>query len=145
MREHYQALVSNPEKIEGLLQAGAEKARSAATPFMGELRRAVGFRNLGFQSGATPKSKSVKLASPAFKQYREKDGKFYFKLVDAEARPLLQSQGFDSPKDAALAIALLQKEGSTAFIKLQDKVQLLDDITQSELQSALQFFVSADA
>ncbi|MBY0411243.1 MAG: DUF1508 domain-containing protein, partial [Burkholderiaceae bacterium] len=47
---------------------------------------------------------------PAFKQYREADGKFYFKLVAADGRLLLQSTGFDAPKDAGQAIGQLQKQ-----------------------------------
>jgi tryptophanyl-tRNA synthetase len=35
-------LMANPEFIEGVLKAGAEKARSYATPFLADLRKAVG-------------------------------------------------------------------------------------------------------
>jgi hypothetical protein len=92
MRERYHALMADPGKIEAILQAGAHKARAEATPFMGELRQAVGLRNLGTRPAAPGKAKAAKSAAPAFKQYREKDGLFYFKLQDAEARVLLQSQ-----------------------------------------------------
>ena len=143
MRERYHELISNPGKIESLLQAGAEKARQVATPFMGELRRAVGLRNLGSLAAAAPKAKAAKTAAPAFKQYREKDGSFYFKLLNADARLLLQSQGFDSPKEAALTISSLQKEGSPALARLKDKVELAQGITAGELDTALQFFASA--
>src|SRR5690606_9335074 len=44
MRERYQALMAHPERIEEILQAGGEKARKLATPFMAELRDAVGLR-----------------------------------------------------------------------------------------------------
>ncbi|MDB5869216.1 MAG: tryptophanyl-tRNA synthetase [Polaromonas sp.] len=140
LREHYHELIGNPQKIETLLQAGAEKARAVATPFMAELRRAVGLRSLA--SAATPgaKSKSVKTAAPAFKQYREKDGKFYFKLIDADARLLLQSQGFDSPKEAALMIAALQKDGLAGLAALQGKLELVAEITPDEVAVALKFF-----
>ncbi|UUZ74052.1 DUF1508 domain-containing protein [Polaromonas sp. P1(28)-8] len=77
---------------------------------MAELRQAVGLRSLGSGAVAAPKHKAARTAAPAFKQYREKDGRFYFKLLDADARLLLQSQGFDSPRDAAQAIAALQKK-----------------------------------
>ena len=54
--------------------------------------------------------------SPSFKQYREADGKFYFKLVEGE-RVLLQSTGFDSPKDAGARVGVLKRgvfdEGAT--------------------------------
>ena len=46
MREKYFDLMANPGRIEEVLQAGAAKARKLATPFMAELREAVGLRNL---------------------------------------------------------------------------------------------------
>ena len=45
---------------------------------------------------AAPKV-AAKAVLPVFKQYREADGKFHFKLVHGE-RMLLQSAGFDSPR-----------------------------------------------
>ncbi len=143
MRERYHALINDPGKIEAILQAGAEKARRVATPFMAELRQAMGLRNLGAQAAAAPKSKAAKSAAPAFKQYREKDGKFYFKLLDAHARLLLQSQGFDSPKEAALTISALQKEGSAALAALHGKVEAMQGISAGELDAVLQFFAPA--
>ena len=46
-RERYQQLVSRPDRIETILQAGARKARSVASPFMCRLREAVGIKRLG--------------------------------------------------------------------------------------------------
>ena len=143
MRERYQALIGNPQDIEKLLQAGAEKARAVATPFMGELRRAVGLRNLASNAPVATKSKAARAAAPAFKQYREKDGRFYFKLLDADARLLLQSRGFDAPQAAALAISTLQKEGSTALAELRDLLQTEPGVGQDELAAALAFFSTA--
>ena len=143
MRERYHAMLNDPAKIEAWLQAGAEKARAVATPFMRELRQAVGLRNLGSLSAAVQKSKTAKTAAPAFKQYREKDGKFYFKLLDANARVLLQSQGFESPKEAALTISILQNEGSAALAALQGKVETAQGLSASDLATALQFFAPA--
>jgi tryptophanyl-tRNA synthetase len=145
MRESYHTLLNDPVHIETLLQAGAEKARAVATPLMRELRHAVGLRSLGVLPSATVKSKAAKTAAPAFKQYREKDGKFYFKLLDADARLLLQSEGFDSPRDAALTISTLQKEGSAALAAMQGKVVTATGITASELDASLHFFVATDA
>lgn len=45
-RERYRELMAQPARIEGLLREGAEKARAHATPFMRELRHAVGIRTL---------------------------------------------------------------------------------------------------
>jgi tryptophanyl-tRNA synthetase len=123
MREKYESLMGNPAQIEAILLKGADKARQIGTPFMQSLRRAVGLRGLGgLQSVAKAEKKSTKSATPSFKQYREADGKFYFKLVDAQANVLLQSRGFESPKEAGLAILRIKMEGisslSTLFLHL---------------------------
>ena len=99
MRAAYEDLINNPAKIETILLAGAAKARQ---------------RGLGEQTKAD-KRKTVKTALPNFKQYREADGRFYFKLVDAQGNLLLQSLGFASPKEAAQTIAQLQREGESAL------------------------------
>ncbi len=115
LRERYNALIQDPARIEQTLLAGAERARALATPFIRELRSAVGLRSL-VQAGAPQKAaKAAKAALPSFKQYREADGKFYFKLVAADGRLLLQSAGFDAPKDAGQAVARLQREGLPAL------------------------------
>ena len=46
MRSRYQSLMADAPRIEQLLQHGAAKARAIATPFLAELRRAVGLRKL---------------------------------------------------------------------------------------------------
>ena len=107
MRETYEALLRNPDRLEDLLLAGATKARRIATPFTAKLRHAVGLRDLR-STDAPVKTKTEKSTTPVFKQYRDSDGKFYFKQVDAQGHVLLQSAGFDSPKEAALAIAKLR-------------------------------------
>ena len=73
MRAAYQALMDNPAKIEAILLAGARKARAIATPFMGQLRHAVGLRNL--QAKDETSKKTAKVSLPVFKQYRENDGR----------------------------------------------------------------------
>ena len=113
MRETYESLLSHPDKIEAILLAGAQKARQIAMPLMQTLRQAVGLRRLQGAAQAIP-VKAAKLAGPSFKQYRESDGKFYFKLVDAAAKVLLQSKGFETPKEAGRVIALLKTEGVLA-------------------------------
>jgi tryptophanyl-tRNA synthetase len=113
MRERYDALVADPAQLERILRAGADKARARATPFLGKLRHAVGLRNLADQS-ATSKAKAGKSTLPSFKQYRDTDGKHYFKLVDASGALLLQSVGFDSPQDAGRAVSQLKSSGLEA-------------------------------
>jgi tryptophanyl-tRNA synthetase len=136
MREAYLALLSEPAKIEAILLAGAARARQIATPFMGRLRHAVGLRDLRTQAGEQT-AKTAKVAKPMFKQYRERDGKFYFKLVDADGRLLLQSAGFDSPRDAGQAIALLQTQGASALAGLTGKLQAAADVAAQDISAAL--------
>ena len=136
MRDSYEALINNPSKLEDILQAGAVKARRLASPFMTTLRQSVGLRNLR-SSTETLSAKPIKTATPTLKQYREKDGLFCFKLVDARGRLLLQSLSFESPRDAAAAIAELQTKGSQALGKLQDKLAPVEGVSTEELSSAL--------
>ncbi len=109
MRERYQALIDDPAELERILVAGAEKARARATPFTAELRQAVGLRHLSAQAAKAPTAGPVRVARPSFKQYRETDGNFYFKLLDANGKLLLQSRAFNSAREAGLAIAQLRR------------------------------------
>jgi tryptophanyl-tRNA synthetase len=143
MREAYLALINNPAKIEAILRAGATRARAIATPFMGRLRHAVGLRDLSAQDHAKT-AKTAKVAKPLFKQYRESDGQFYFKLVGTDGTLLLQSLGFASPKDAGQAIGLLQKQGAAALAELSAKLQPIDPASAALANAALQSMLAAD-
>jgi len=138
MREHYQTLIDNPAQMDKILLTGADKARQLATPFMRELRHAVGLRALSSGSAA-PVTKEAKTALPSFKQYREKDGQFYFKLVDTKGQVLLQSLGFASPKEAGQTIAQLQTDGPSALDTLKPvlALNLEADETLKEVLSLL--------
>ena len=139
MRERYEHLMAHPEEVERLLLRGAEKARAIATPFMAALRHAVGLRPLQAKSGAKPAQPAAKTAaSCSFKQYREADGRFYFKLVDAAGQLLLQSRGFESPRDAGQAVKRLQTEGAAALTALADRLELPADGPAPTLREALQ-------
>ena len=113
MRERYAALISRPADVEAMLRDGARRLREKyATPFLAELRHAVGLRDLSFQ----PETRTVASDRPtlaSFKQYRDTDSRFYFKLIDGDGTVLLQSHGFDSPKDAGQLIAVLKKSDGT--------------------------------
>jgi tryptophanyl-tRNA synthetase len=133
MRERHDALINNPSQLEQILRAGAEKARAIATPFMAQLRHAVGLRNLAAQPGADKKEKAAKAALPSFKQYREADGRHYFKLVDAGGRLLAQSTGFATPQEAGRVVAQLKQGGVDAASSLR----LGDGVTPAQLADAL--------
>ncbi len=115
MRGVYEDMMRDPARIEKTLKAGAEKARSVATPFTAQLRHAVGLRPLFSAPSSAQPVKTAQTATPSFTQYRESDGQFYFKLLDAKGQLLLQSTGFASPRDAAQSMARLQKEGAAAL------------------------------
>ncbi len=140
MRERYTALMAAPEKMEEVLRAGADKARKLATPFTAALRRAVGLRDLRTSAAPLRAAKASKAALPAFKQYRESDGKFYFKLQEPGGRVLLQSLGFDAPKDAASVIKSLQAGAGAALALVQAHLQALPGVSQDDIDSALQQF-----
>ena len=136
MRAAYEDYMAHPEKVEALLLAGAQKARAIATPFMTQLRGAVGLRSLN-TGGATQTAKVSKLALASFKQYREKDGQYYFKLVDAAGAVLMQSKGFESPKVAGQAIAQLQRDASVAITALQGQLDTMTAVAQALAIQAL--------
>jgi tryptophanyl-tRNA synthetase len=132
MREQYQALISNPAQMDKILLAGADKARQLATPFMRELRHAVGLRSLA-SSATTSAPTDTKVAQPSFKQYRDKDGLFYFKFVDAKGQVLLQSLGFDSPKAAGQTIAQLQAMGAEGLSALSHTLEPISSEIRAQI------------
>ena len=136
MRAAYENYIAHPEKVEALLLAGAQKARAIATPFMAQLRAAVGLRALSAKV-KTDGGKAPKTALASFKQYREKDGQFYFKLVDAAGSVLLQSRGFESPKVAGQAIAQLQREGASGISALGSQIETMGVTAQANAVVAL--------
>ena len=107
-RERYNALMATPHVIEQRLLEGAKKARERSAPFVAALRDAVGIGSIVAVFNASSIGQSEKEASrapPQWKRYREKDGLFYFKLVDGDGAVLLQSKGYDKPDEAGVDIA----------------------------------------
>jgi tryptophanyl-tRNA synthetase len=143
MRKHYEALMNDPAQIEKVLQTGADKARAISRPFMAELRHAVGLRNLATQD-KTAKQKAAKVARPSFKQYRESDGLFYFKLLDASGAQLVQSRGFASPQEAGRAIGMLREQRGAALALLAAQLEPIDNEGTSAASAALEA-LAADA
>ena len=138
MRERYEHLIAHPEEVERLLLRGAEKARALATPLMRELRQAVGLRALTLRPAQAQGGAAAKAALPSFKQYRESDGRFYFKLTDAGGAVLLQSLGFESPREAGGAVKRLQTEGAAALEALRDQLEPSAEAALAAVREALQ-------
>jgi tryptophanyl-tRNA synthetase len=144
MRDAYLSLMDHPAKVEAILLAGADKARKIAIPFMSRLRHAVGMRDLRSQE----RVKVVKLGKsnlPVFKQYRESDGQFYFKLLAADGRVFLQSVGYSSPRVSGQTISLLQTHGSAALPMLSDQLIWGTQVTPEDIETALQALSDARA
>ena len=145
LRDRYEALIAKPADIEALLQLGAGKARALAGPLLMQLREAVGLRRfiaVAAPHEAAQATRTADRAVPQFKQYREADGRFHFKLVDGNGRVLLQSAGFDSPRDAGQRIAALRRDG---FAGADAMTSLGDACTVQEVQAALAAMAAAEA
>jgi tryptophanyl-tRNA synthetase len=110
-RERYHGFMDRPADLEDILLAGAEKARSVATPFLGELREAVGLRSFRsvVQSADGGKKKAAKGAR--FVSFREDDGSFRFRLLAADGEQLLLSRNFADGKTAGAVSKQLQQGG----------------------------------
>ncbi|WP_022979728.1 tryptophan--tRNA ligase [Ideonella sp. B508-1] len=135
MRARYDALMAHPEEIEAILQKGAERARALARPLLDRLRHAVGLRRFQpLAASAAPVAKA-KTALPVFKQYREADGQFYFKLSAHDGRVLLQSQGFAGGREAGEWVKRLKLEGAAALAGAP--VSLGEDVQAEEVGLAL--------
>lgn len=135
MREKYAYYTSHPAELEEILLAGAAKARKISVPFMEELRRAVGLRKFhALNESAGAKKTAKKAAKPTFKQYRESDGRFYFKFVGVDGKILLQSRAFDGGRDAGQTVGRLKSGWSDEFA---DRVTFGEGVTLDDVKSAL--------
>ncbi len=141
MRARYAHLIANPQEVEAILQKGAAKARAVAQPLVQAARAAVGIRSLVSQSSEQVGKPSVRQVA-AFKQYREADGLFYFKLSSAGGQVLLQSKGFANPKDAAAVIASLKTQGAAALPACA--AQLASQADNAAVHAALADVVQAE-
>ena len=92
----------------GKALAGAAKARRIATPFLGELREAVGLRSFREQVQVAGGEKKKAAKSARFVSFRDDDGSFRFRLLDAAGEQLLLSVAFADGKAAGLVNKRLQ-------------------------------------
>ena len=110
MRDHYEDLMAHPARIEEILQAGAHKARGIATPFIRELRDAVGLRALvGGSPSASGKAKAGKSEREArFVSFRDENGRFRFRLLSPAGEEILCSIAYADPKEAGKVMGRLK-------------------------------------
>jgi tryptophanyl-tRNA synthetase len=140
MRDTYADLMAHPERVEEALLEGARKARRIATPLLAELRDAVGLRKMVALAAPKAAAKAdTKSTLPSFKQYREADGRFFFKLSAADGSTLLQSHGLPDGRAAGEWVKRLKTEGEAALA--QAPVDLEADA--SVVKSALSALVAA--
>ncbi|MHA6137484.1 tryptophan--tRNA ligase [Pseudomonas mohnii] len=118
-RERYHQLIERPADLEDILQHGAQKARAVATPFLNELREAVGLRSFVAQTqvAATTRKKAAKAAR--FVSFREDDGSFRFRLLAADGEQLLLSRNFADGKAAGQVTKQLQS-GQSLDVRNED-------------------------
>ncbi|TLX64282.1 tryptophan--tRNA ligase [Stutzerimonas nosocomialis] len=114
-RERYQHLIEKPSELEDILQAGAAKARRIATPFLQELREAVGLRSFRNELQSTAKAKKKAGKSARFVSFREQDGSFRFRFLAADGEQLLLSRPFTDPKAVGVATQRLATLGADAL------------------------------
>ncbi|MEX8502720.1 MAG: tryptophan--tRNA ligase [Leptothrix ochracea] len=138
MRARYETLMAQPAELEAILLAGAAKARRIAAPLLAELRAAVGLRRMVAAPVATEAKAKVKTAQAVFKQYRESDGQFYFKLSAFDGRLLLQSQAFAGGREAGEWVKKLKTDGAAALSTAP--VSLAAGVTLDDAAQALRSF-----
>ena len=120
------------------IRIDAERLRAEhATPLLRELRAAVGLRDLSHAAKAAGTAATTRMTAQ-FKQYREADGRFYFKLIDADGKVLLQSIGHQSARDAGQLIAKLKHAGAADGLRHVETVGVyLDDTLLGELATGV--------
>ncbi len=109
LRARYEALMAAPDEIEDILRAGATRARALATPLMEAVREAVGLRAARRPAARTkaPAEASTR-RSARFVSFRDEDGRFRFRLLDAQGETLLVSEAFEDPRRAGACVRTLQ-------------------------------------
>src|SRR5690554_359908 len=120
-RERYHALIARPADLEDILLAGAAKARRIATPFLGELREAVGLRSFREQVQVQVASKKKAARTARFVSFREPDGSFRFRFLAADGEELLLSRPFGDPKKTGQISQRLIAQGPDALELREDE------------------------
>jgi tryptophanyl-tRNA synthetase len=98
----------------------------------------VGLRDLRDAPAASAVTPRAKAAVPQVKQYRERDGQFYFKLAEADGGLLLQSRAFSNPKDAGAWIARFRQDGAACLEGVLAVADLADGVERAAVEAALE-------
>lgn len=118
-RDNYESLMANPNRIEEILQEGARKARAIATPFIQELRQAVGLRTLVTETkSSAPKQAKSGGKGARFVSFRDDAGQFRFRFIGIDGAELFSSVAYTDPKMAGAAMRALQGGKLEAMLTL---------------------------
>ena len=157
-RERYNTLMQRPADLEDILLAGAGKARKIATPFLGELREAVGLRSFREQVQVAVSEKKKAAKSARVVSFRDDDGSFRFRVLDAAGEQLLLSVSFADGKAAGQVSKRLQsgepldvrQAGATFSLWLDEQCvghspQFADELACAAAQQRLREALTAQA
>ncbi|MBA1194639.1 tryptophan--tRNA ligase [Pseudomonas entomophila] len=108
-RERYHQLIERPTDLEDILLAGAQKARRTASPFLEQLREAVGLRSFRANAHVASGTKKKAIKAARFVSFRDEDGSFRFRLLAADGEQLLLSRPFADGKAAGTVSKRLQQ------------------------------------
>ena len=116
LREKYEQLVADPARIEQQLRDGAQRLREKyATSRLQGLRESVGLRDLGKKyEGVKQAVKKSANDMQDLKRYRDKDGRFYSKLLENKVL-LVTSKGADSHEAANQQLKAVIEAGVSAL------------------------------
>lgn len=144
MRDNYEFLMSHPNRIEEILQEGARKARAIATPFIHELRQAVGLRTLATQAdkSATKQSKSAGKGA-RFVSFRDEAGQFRFRFLGLDGAEIFSSVAFADPKRAGAVMRALQNGDLDAMLTLEGELDFSLTLEGAVVASGLKSSSSA--
>jgi len=124
MRDNYESLMAHPSRIEEILQEGARKAHAIATPFIHELRQAVG-------KGAR------------FVSFRDEAGQFRFRFLGLDGAEIFSSVAFADPKIAGAAMRALQNGDLDAMLTFEGELDFSLTLEGAVVASGLKSTSSA--
>ncbi len=130
LREAYAHWMAHPRRIDEVLAAGAQRARTIAAPLVERACAAAGLRA---PHGEPTADRKKPLGAVRIKQYREAGG-FFFKLEDGEGRVLLHGGPFADPRESGRIVARLR---STGRLDQETLVFLADGVTAAEAEQVL--------
>ena len=134
MREKYEMYMREPEVVEKILIEGVERIRPMARELVAQVREAVGLRAFRPLENKAKKVKTRK-GKCVVKQYREKDGLFYFKLVDASGNLLVTAGGLASGKETGALVKQFKAQGMAALTGVFN--ELAESVSEQQVQEAL--------